>query len=474
MFQILTANFCDMIRHDQMAGRNYIVVPMIMMTEGVHDGSNGPLLYPADELEKTPEIWNNKPVVVNHPSKNGQGISACSPIVMSTRSIGVIMNTHFSDGKLKAEAWLEIERIKKVDDRILNMLEENKMIEVSTGLYTDHEKKEGSWGEDKEKYTAIARNYRPDHLAVLPDLKGACSIEDGAGLLRLNFSEKYAANTVNALVANEMSHSTIWSLLNSYLAEVREDAWVQDVYDSFFVFADGGDLLKQNYAIKDGFLEISNETIAVVQVTEYRTAEGSEFVGNENITETERKDLKMKKDELIAGLIANEKTKWTEEDSNFLNELEPERLQQMLPVEDQTANKEVVSAVPAVPAVSAVPAVPAVKIENVDEYIANAPEALQGPLRDMQAAHDAEKDEHIKTILANERNAFTEEHLKEKDLDELRALSMLAMNTLEQQPKQHTRRYNFKGMGNVPAANEHVEEPMIAPVLNFRKVAASA
>lgn len=31
---------------------------------------------------------------------------------------------------------------------------------------------------------AVARNHRPDHLAILPDQVGACSLADGAGLIR--------------------------------------------------------------------------------------------------------------------------------------------------------------------------------------------------------------------------------------------------------------------------------------------------
>jgi hypothetical protein len=34
------------------------------------------------------------------------------------------------------------------------------------------------------EYGRIARNLMPDHLAILPDKIGACSIADGAGLLR--------------------------------------------------------------------------------------------------------------------------------------------------------------------------------------------------------------------------------------------------------------------------------------------------
>ena len=56
------------VRHDRMEGREYLVAPMAMITEGVHNGSQGPLYYPWDELSKFPQVWNMKPVVVYHPS----------------------------------------------------------------------------------------------------------------------------------------------------------------------------------------------------------------------------------------------------------------------------------------------------------------------------------------------------------------------------------------------------------------------
>jgi len=196
--QVITANITGMIRNDRMEDRDYLVVPMIMLVEGVHDGSNGPLYYPADELAKTPEIWNHKPVIVYHPSKNGLGISACDPDILSNRKVGVIMNTIFEGeddngaARLKAEAWLEVDRVNKVDDRIATAIENNEMMELSTGLFTDNEVVEGEWY--GEHYDAIVHNLRPDHLALLPDLKGACSIEDGAGFLRLNEEGDFVLN----------------------------------------------------------------------------------------------------------------------------------------------------------------------------------------------------------------------------------------------------------------------------------------
>jgi hypothetical protein len=186
-FQRITANLAGTVRHDRMGGRDYLVVPMVMMCEGVHAGTNGPLYYPADEMARNVGVWDHKPIVIYHPTANGRAMSACQPDVITSRGVGVVMNTRFEDSKWKAEAWLEETRLKQVDNRVLEMLETNKMCEVSTGLFTENEVTPGTW--NGEQYGAIARNYGPDHLAILPDQVGACSIKDGAGLLRANSAD---------------------------------------------------------------------------------------------------------------------------------------------------------------------------------------------------------------------------------------------------------------------------------------------
>lgn len=283
MLQKITVNFVGSVRYDEMMGRKYLVAPMSMITEGVHVGNAGPLYYPSEEIFKTPQVWNHKPVIVYHPSRDGQGVSACDPVILSNRQIGVIMNTRKGEvtvnkrkvPALLAEAWLEEDRMNKVDERIAAAVEKNQMMELSTGLFTDNERVKGEW--NGEKYEAIARNYRPDHLALLPDLKGACSIEDGAGFLRLNA----IPDKIN-LVMNAMSHGNIRSLLNSWLQDNDVDSWVEDVYDEFFVFMKEGKYFRGDYSIVNNAIEIADTFTQIVRVTEWRTLNG-EFVGNEGV-----------------------------------------------------------------------------------------------------------------------------------------------------------------------------------------------
>ncbi len=54
------------VRYARLEGREHVVVPMVMMVPGVHAGSNGPLLYSEDEMNRPPVVasWNHRPVVV--------------------------------------------------------------------------------------------------------------------------------------------------------------------------------------------------------------------------------------------------------------------------------------------------------------------------------------------------------------------------------------------------------------------------
>lgn len=186
------------VRYEMLEGRRHLVAPVAMICPGVLNGSAGPLYYPEDELKREPHVWNHMPIVMYHPTQNGRPISARDPDVINSRKVGVLLNTVF-DNKLRSEAWIDVDRAKKIDDRVLQFLQEGKVMEVSTGVFTVNENAPGEY--NGIQYNAIARNYRPDHLALLPDQIGACSVKDGAGLLQINRSELSA---IAGVIANEL------------------------------------------------------------------------------------------------------------------------------------------------------------------------------------------------------------------------------------------------------------------------------
>ncbi len=490
LLQKITSNFTGVTRYDTMEGRDYLVAPMIMMVAGVHDGSNGPLLYPADEMSKTPAVWNYKPVIVYHPQANGEIVSACDPDILTNRKIGVIMNTTFVDGKLKAEAWLEVDRMKKVDERIIQAIEEKQVMELSTGLFTDNDTEEGEW--NGEAYDGTARNYRPDHLALLPDIKGACSIEDGAGFLRLNEEKKTIElsipikrkikdkkrlgnilnRKVQEVITNETSFEDIRQRLQSILREKFEEdeyLYIEDVFDDYFVYEKAGNFHKQVYKDVDGTITFVGIPIMVVKDIRYLV---------KNDTNFNRKGNKMDKKQTVEDLIKNEVTLWKDEDKDTLMELEENVLEKMVPVENQ--EEDTTQANEAAAAAAAAAAAnddgkdkddeeASASVENMtaEEYIdKNVPVAMKGVLRSGLASYNASKAKLVEVITANEKNRFTKEQLESKELDELSSLAALAAHTEKQQEEVSALNY----AGQLDAThNETEEEPLDVPVMNFAK-----
>lgn len=161
-------------------GKKHLVVPVVMMVEGVHYGSHGPLLHSISELGKFPDSWNGIPVVINHPEIEGRNVSANSPEIIE-QAVGRVYNTYVKDSKkLAAEAWLDMEKLQNLSVEILDHIQKGEPIEVSLGLFSDDDMTDGDW--NGEHYEAIAKNHRPDHLALLPCSVGACSLVDGCGL----------------------------------------------------------------------------------------------------------------------------------------------------------------------------------------------------------------------------------------------------------------------------------------------------
>lgn len=461
----ITVNFRPEMRYDEMEGRKYLVVPSIPIVEGVHNGSGGALYYPGEELAKTPQVWNHKPVVVYHPEINGMGVSACDPAVLTARKVGVMMNTEYADGKLRSELWLDEERCNLVDKRILEAVQNNKMMEVSTGLFTDDDYEQGEW--NGEQYEAIARNYRPDHLALLPDKVGACSIEDGAGFLRANeaaagqpFISQQWADTffpaLNAvgidtdkLTALELSHDQTRMQIASLLRNKspNKEAWVEDVWPNYFIYAADGRLYKQAYKVnKDGVVTLEGIAAEVVRVVEYK-----------QVTLTKRNKSMDKKEKLIKAIIANEHIAFGEDDAEFLESCDVETLEKMnikppvANVKDEPAPKE-----PAAPVLNQEPTTP--KPKTVAEFMADAPPEIKRVLTNGLNAHNAEVKRLVNTITANPSNTLTEQRLNGMDVEDLRAIAALS-----RQPGDDGVQL-FTGQGDV-VANANVGPLPIPPAI---------
>ena len=170
---LLNLNTAGKVRRVQRNGRSYLVAPTTILVPGVLAGSEGPLFYPPSEIAANPGVWNDTPIVVYHPTENGRNVAARKPQVLDKFKIGRVYNdTVTKKGTRRVEAWFDEERTKTVDNRVYKALIKGQPLELSTGLYTKNDYQDGTY--KGKGYTAIARNYQPDHLAILPDQVGAC------------------------------------------------------------------------------------------------------------------------------------------------------------------------------------------------------------------------------------------------------------------------------------------------------------
>ncbi len=453
--QTITMNLSGTVRHDRMEGREYIVAPMVMAVEGVLNGSEGPLLYPANELGKRPGLWDHKPVVVYHPQINGQGVSACDPDMLTNHKVGVILNTQFTDGRLTAEAWIEKGRMDVVDPRVGEAIENNVMMELSTGLWVDSDKTPGEFGE--KHYDAIATNLAPDHLALLPDKIGACSITDGAGFIR-----------------NEMGLEGLKEELQRLIRNMRDGddfIWIVDVFSDRVVFEEKEKLLQNDYSATGDKVQLSGVPVEVIRRFEYVVVNSEKKIGK---TLYEVKDKTMsKKETMDKKIVVNElieAKKWHEDDREWLMSLNDDGLKHLQerkvpepePAPNETKEESEVNKTPAVeaPATNTAPKKVATPM-TVNEFIAKAPPQLQEALQGMQQTHIACRTQLINKITANEQNTLTEDYLKTKSLDDLRAFASMCVNVEE------TDDVDYSGMAS--AASDHVEEALDLPTFNWGK-----
>ena len=164
-------------------GRRYLVSPVVALREGVLNG----VYVSAAEFSKYAGAWAGRACPIGHPKNEAGYISANSPDVWANDVPGHLWNVEADGDKLRGEIWIDLAKAEMMGERalgIVNRLRANQPVEVSTGYFADHDAVSGVW--NGQPYLGVARNIRPDHLALLPDEVGACSWADGCGTPRVN------------------------------------------------------------------------------------------------------------------------------------------------------------------------------------------------------------------------------------------------------------------------------------------------
>ena len=101
------------LQRKQFDGRPHLVVPVVLMVEGVHCAMNSePLFYSNEVLSDIPQKWNDTATLVLHPlDDNGNPVSANSVVIHENKVIGRLFNTSFEHPALKSDPIFERIRI---------------------------------------------------------------------------------------------------------------------------------------------------------------------------------------------------------------------------------------------------------------------------------------------------------------------------------------------------------------------------
>ena len=448
-------------RQVQQGGRNYIVVPVVMMVEGVHSGSGGPILHLQQNFSQNPQDWNGIPLTAGHPV-DSEGY----PISVNTADpnhwvVGYVQNARVQDGKLKADAWIDQQRAVAVNPEVVNYVLEGKRLEVSTGAITQDRGEGGEW--NGETYQAITLSYQPDHLALLPGEQGACSWADGCGI-RVNKQLEETNEMSNQLTPQQIKQAALQTLgvinglqdnaagfmeisqaISGKLDRLDSESrmyFLSEVYDNYFVYHirdrdQGTDrYYKQSYELQEnnevqfsGDPQEVRKNVEFVEIQQNNKEDEdcgcgggdgnmrrTKFNNNQNsngepMSENNKQPTGEVMDRVVA-LINNERTRFSKTDRQWLLQLNEEQLGKLEPTEAPAVE---VSREDAVQALSA-------DFADIDKVKELLPQSTRNQIEAGLAVYKEQRENLIKSIQANTGDIWTKEKLESMDMDTLQNL----------------------------------------------------
>ena len=456
------------VRSDSYQDREYIVVPVVMMTEGVHNGSHGPIYHSTETLSQYTEAWNGIPVMIDHPrDEEGNYISANSPGQLQ-RAVGMVFNTHFEGTKLKAEAWLDKQKLLAVSQEASTYIHQNRPLEVSIGAFTEELVGEGEW--NGETYTATAQGYRPDHLALLPGGTGACSWADGCGIrandahntkggkmdekLSKNLKELNAQGYSISLINNQQGYRELMDKVRGKLDAMDANGrmhFLEEIYDNYIIYRVQRQedpqytLYRQTYTV-DGSenIQFSGDPSEVRRNVDYVTMSGmrrTKFNSNNEKEDKKMSDTKQPCGECmekVVALINNKATRFSKADREWLLLQDESTLDKLVPMNPEPVQVNQQQA-----------------LEVLSETLGDVDKALEVLPADVKArvqlglkVYDEQRTGLIKEIQANTGDTWSEDELKGMDLEVLNKIHKSV------QPKG-----DYSGQGRSVQVNQGEESP---------------
>ena len=185
-------------------------------------------------------------------------------------------------------------------------------------------------------------------------------------------------------------------------------SWVVALFSETFVYQSFEGFFERSYSIVDNVISLSEDIKRVRPETQFVEVQLQE-------------ELSMSKETLIAELIANEASPLAEDDKVWLNKLEEDQISKLVPVvaaqtENTSTAEETNSGENETIVVN----------ESPEDFIKKAPSGIQEMLSSGLHLHNATRDAHVKALLANTHNSFSETELKAMPMVTLEKLSKLS------------------------------------------------
>lgn len=421
----------------EVEGVNYISVPVIMMTPGVRAGSRGPLLHTPEQLQANVEDWNGHPVVINHPKNEaGNYISAHTEGV---EAVGTILNTRYENG-LRADLQLNADVLQQNHPHVYASIIAAQPIEVSIGAFSQENNTPGTY--EGTNYIGQTLSYNPDHLAILPNTRGACSTDAGCGIRvneEQNNNQKEGNQPMKLKEKAAELHKEGFGVYNFQINEsllARLDAirslvdswdsdyavhWLRDVYEDSFVYEKRLrrnettrriKFYKQDYTLSEnGEVELQGEPIEVIQKTEYLPIQANNKEQSNNKKGEEEMAQEKCCPQKVEELIVNVASKFTEKDRAFLSGLNAEQLELVTPKEvNITVNEDHVRKHLAT-------------YTEVDKVIELLPESMQVNVKAGIVLEEKNREELISAIQTNAKDVWEKEELESMQTNQLEKIA---------------------------------------------------
>lgn len=162
-------------------GSDFTVVPSTIIKEGAFFPESTPrelgaVFIGSEAIRSSVKDWEGRGVSLNHPD-NALG-TLNTPEAFDDHFLGFVFNSKYDETEkaIKAEFWLWDDKA----ENIISTIRSGKAVDVSIGGMANYTKVKGTI--NNIEYGLSLSDIKPDHVAILPDSKGACSYEQGCGI----------------------------------------------------------------------------------------------------------------------------------------------------------------------------------------------------------------------------------------------------------------------------------------------------